>query len=238
MHASMEPKSNSSSHLDASSPSDATSHVGDEEQGLPLVPHSVPISVRSITSNTPISDYPEDSAVSSTSRYLRKKTSQIFNAVSAYGTARLPDVSITPKLAALVQSYTDSAVAADIKAEGEQVVREAAQTSASVTASNELPDVAEETSLLRGRKRASWGTQFRILSGRAFKNLYRDPALLAAHYLSAITLAGELVGVVMYISANFPVNPQLFVDYSTTASRKHCRWLIGSHYSSRRVLQK
>jgi len=46
-----------------------------------------------------------------------------------------------------------------------------------------------ETTLLRGRKRASYGTQFRILSGRAFKNLYRDPALLMAHYLSAIALA-------------------------------------------------
>jgi len=42
---------------------------------------------------------------------------------------------------------------------------------------------------LRGRKRASWGTQFRILSGRAFKNLYRDPALLAAHYISSVALA-------------------------------------------------
>jgi hypothetical protein len=56
----------------------------------------------------------------------------------------------------------------------------------------QLPDVAVETSLLRGRKRASFGTQFRILSGRAFKNLYRDPALLMAHYLSSIGLACEL----------------------------------------------
>jgi hypothetical protein len=55
--------------------------------------------------------------------------------------------------------------------------------------SNELPDVVLETSMLRGRKRASWGTQFRILSGRAFKNLYRDPALLTTHYLSAVGLA-------------------------------------------------
>jgi len=46
-----------------------------------------------------------------------------------------------------------------------------------------------ETTLLRGRKRASWTTQFRILSGRAFKNLYRDPALLAAHYIGSIGLA-------------------------------------------------
>lgn len=193
MHASMEPRSSNSPHPNTS-PSDSNSHIGDEEQGLPLVPHSVPISVRSIASNVPPDDT-ELSVTSSTSRYIKKKTSQIFNAVSAYGTTKLPHVPITPKLAALVQAYTDSAIAADIKAEGEQAAREAQQTGANGVASNELPDVAEETSLLRGRKRASWGTQFRILSGRAFKNLYRDPALLAAHYLSAIALASECLKV-------------------------------------------
>ncbi|EJD51118.1 hypothetical protein AURDEDRAFT_159530 [Auricularia subglabra TFB-10046 SS5] len=39
------------------------------------------------------------------------------------------------------------------------------------------------------RHRASWPTQFRILSGRAFINLYRDPALLLTHYLSSIAIA-------------------------------------------------
>ncbi|KXN86065.1 putative ATP-dependent permease [Leucoagaricus sp. SymC.cos] len=187
MQASMEPQSNNSPPLNASS--ETASNVGDEEQGLPLVPHSVPISVRSITLNTPIPENTEPSVASSTSKYLRKKTSQIFNAVSTYGNNRLPDVSITPKLAALVQAYAKSAIAAEIKAESEQIAHEAQQSNAHNAASNELPDVAEETSLLRGRKRASWGTQFRILSGRAFKNLYRDPALLATHYLSAIALA-------------------------------------------------
>ena len=56
---------------------------------------------------------------------------------------------------------------------------------------NQQPDVALENSLTKGRKRATWGTQFRILSGRAFKNLYRDPALLAAHYNSSIVVACE-----------------------------------------------
>ncbi|KAI0783919.1 hypothetical protein BC629DRAFT_1582504 [Irpex lacteus] len=51
-----------------------------------------------------------------------------------------------------------------------------------------LPDVALENSLTRGR-RGELGTQFTILSGRAFKNLYRNPALLAAHYISAIGVA-------------------------------------------------
>lgn len=191
MQASAEPKSINSPQLDASSPS-GSSNVGDEEQGLPLVPHSVPISVRSITSNTPL-DETELSVTSSTGNYIRKKTSQIFNAVNGYRSGQVPDTKIAPALAALVQAYLDSRVAADIKAEGGQIVQEAQQVGPNAIASNELPDVSEETSLLRGRKRASWGTQFRILSGRAFKNLYRDPALLAAHYISSIALAGEFL---------------------------------------------
>ena len=47
---------------------------------------------------------------------------------------------------------------------------------------HEMRDVAAETGMLREPQRAGWGTQFRILSGRAFKNLYHDPALLMAHY--------------------------------------------------------
>ena len=47
---------------------------------------------------------------------------------------------------------------------------------------HEMRDIAAETGMLRGPRRAGWGTQFRIMSGRAFKNLYRDPALLTAHY--------------------------------------------------------
>jgi hypothetical protein len=191
MQATIEPKNNNSPPINASS-SEAASAVGDEEQGLPLVPHSVPISVRSIISNAPISEDSDPSITTSTGRYLRKKTSQIYNAVSSYGLSRLPDVPITPRLAALVQAYAESPIAAEVKAEGEQVAREAQEAANShPVSSNELPDVAQETSLLRGRKRASWGTQFRILSGRAFKNLYRDPALLTAHYLSAIVLAGQ-----------------------------------------------
>lgn len=186
MRASTELKSNSSLQPDASS-SSSTSNVVDEEQGLPLVPHSVPISARSITSNTPLDE--TEPSLTSTGNYIKKKTSQIFNAVNEYRSGRVAGTMVTPELAALVQAYLDSSVAADIKAEGGQIVQEAQQVASAAAASNELPDVSEETSLLRGRKRASWGTQFRILSGRAFKNLYRDPALLTAHYTSSIALA-------------------------------------------------
>ena len=83
-------------------------------------------------------------------------------------------------------------------------------------ANGELPDVAAETTLLRGRKRASWGTQFRILSGRAFKNLYRDPYLLAAHYLSAIGLAREWLSVSVTTSRMLTSLQSFVVSSSTT----------------------
>ena len=161
-------------------------NLGDEERGLPIVPHAVPFSVRSILSNNPDDDTElqptrPTSAISSSSP--NKKT-------DAAGTP------LAPALVVLVDAYATSDIAAGIKADGDQLRREVMRTdngdAAAATGgavSNELPDVVLETSILRGRKGAGWGTQFRILSGRAFKNLYRDPALLAAHYLSAIGLA-------------------------------------------------
>jgi hypothetical protein len=55
-------------------------------------------------------------------------------------------------------------------------------------------DVETESRALRGYKRANWWTQFTILSGRAFKNLYRNPMLLLTHYAVSIVLARELSG--------------------------------------------
>lgn len=114
------------------------------------------------------------------------------SSASSSGTSsskRLP-----PKLLALVNAYATSEIALTVKREYEEIRRETERGEEGrgvLGRVNELPDVAVEMTLLRGRKRASWGTQFRILSGRAFKNLYRDPALLAAHYLSSVALACE-----------------------------------------------
>ena len=206
--ASMEPRSssNESLQIDISPPSD-DSNLGDEERGL-LAPHHVPLSVRSLLSanldeETELQTRPASAASStggyiatSTGNYIKRKTSQLLDAVSSG--SRNSEVVLTPQLAALVQAYADSEIAARIRREMEEVRREAeASRNGGATRNGdghitgELPDVALETTLLRGRKRASWGTQFRILSGRAFKNLYRDPALLAAHYLSAVGLAGR-----------------------------------------------
>ena len=199
------------------SPSD-NPNLGDAERGLPIVPHSVPISVRSLLSSNPEDETelpPPGSPNSSSSisaSYLRKKTSQIFEAVLNNGVISLVakqkqplrEVPVAPALSSLVEAYAASDIAAGIKADGEELRREVIRSDNGIpqqrdgngegggngVVSNELPDVVLETSMLRGRKRASWGTQFKILSGRAFKNLYRDPALLTAHYLSAVGLAG------------------------------------------------
>ncbi|KAL5039223.1 hypothetical protein BDV3_002607 [Batrachochytrium dendrobatidis] len=39
------------------------------------------------------------------------------------------------------------------------------------------------------RQRASWWIQFKILSGRSFKNLYRNPDLLRTHYIISVVIA-------------------------------------------------
>jgi hypothetical protein len=95
-------------------------------------------------------------------------------------------------LDALVKSYKESSIA---KAVHDDVATIAASNSHSINGEvNQTRDVAEESNVLRGRRRASWTTQFRILSGRAFKNLYRDPALLTAHYAASIAIASALTG--------------------------------------------
>lgn len=65
----------------------------------------------------------------------------------------------------------------------------------------EQRDIAEETALLKGYEKAGFWTQFKVLSGRAFKNLYRNPMLMAAHYAVAIC-AGFLCGFFFYHVTN------------------------------------
>jgi len=119
--------------------------------------------------------------------YIKRKTSELMDAVSL--SSHKTDTPLAPQLATLVEAYATSDIAEEIKNEIEEVRASAHSGANGNGPGGETRDVAVESSLLRGRKRASWGTQFRILSGRAFKNLYRDPALLAAHYISSIALA-------------------------------------------------
>ena len=190
------------------------SNLNDEERGLGraarhLLPQTTGRRSRASRSGSGSPEHPEEtelqtrpnSIASSTGKYIKRKTSQLLEAVSS--TSAQVNKQSSPKLAALVEAYAESEIANFIKRELEEMRREterAAEGRGVLGPVNELPDVALETSLLRGRKRASWGTQFRILSGRAFKNLYRDPALLAAHYLSSIALACESFGFLLVIA--------------------------------------
>ncbi|KAG1759716.1 hypothetical protein EDD22DRAFT_904851 [Suillus occidentalis] len=179
VHAGLEPRSPDSPFNDAVS-STSGDNLLDEERAVGA--SSVGSHGRSSTAVEEETEL-RTRRVSFTSS-IKRKTSQILEAVRSSPSG---DNVLTPKLAQLVESYSTSEVARSIKAETEvATAQHGADTS---HADGELRDVVVENSLLRGRKRASWGTQFTILSGRAFKNLYRDPALLAAHYLSSVVLA-------------------------------------------------
>ncbi|KAF8910449.1 hypothetical protein CPB84DRAFT_1763710 [Gymnopilus junonius] len=169
-------------------PSASSENLVDAELGLSDSQH-IPLQSSSGSSSTTANNNGNGNNHSSTST----GTGKLLNDANANA------ASIT--LSTLVGTFAKSEVAAELRAEGE-AMRSASSGTGNGTplsvggesgnggpVSSSLPDVVQETSMLRGRKRASWGTQFRILSGRAFKNLYRDPALLTAHYSSAIALA-------------------------------------------------
>ncbi|KAE9404292.1 hypothetical protein BT96DRAFT_973299 [Gymnopus androsaceus JB14] len=173
--------------LELSSPPEEGTNIADgertgllSEDGTELRTRNRPASVSSNSSTTRAYDS------------IKRKTSQLFEAVSgSSSSSSSTQIQLATKLKYLVDEYKRSDIANEIQ-EDKENVRSSAMAStenANGNGNGQLPDVAVETTLLRGRKRASWGTQFRILSGRAFKNLYRDPALLMAHYLSAVLLA-------------------------------------------------
>ena len=194
MNASMDLNTNDSAEHSVSPSEDAT-NLGDEERGL--ASRSTRIPPLSITSRASSASNTEETEPQTRRRSesvvgsIRRKTSQLLEAVTPSTSTRTDPAPVTPKLAELLDAYGRSDIASSIREEGEALRRgNLSRQTEGIIPSQQLPDVAVETTLLRGRKGASWGTQFRILSGRAFKNLYRDPALLTAHYLASIALAG------------------------------------------------
>ena len=202
MNASMDLNTNDSAEYSISPSEDAT-NLGDEERGL--ASRSTRISPLSVTSRTSSASNAEETELQTRRQSesvvgsIRRKTSQLLEVVTPSTSTRADPAPVNPKLVELLDAYTRSEIASSIREEGEALKRSnlnrqaESGASAEIDPSQQLPDVAEETTLLRGRKGASWGTQFRILSGRAFKNLYRDPALLTAHYLASIVLAGASI---------------------------------------------
>ncbi|WWC67467.1 uncharacterized protein I206_101375 [Kwoniella pini CBS 10737] len=91
---------------------------------------------------------------------------------------------IPEKLASLVLAARASDDAKIVEAEITRI-----QQGQSADGGDTSRDIDEETRLLKGSDKASYWTQFRLLSGRAFKNLYRNPLLMATHYAVAIIVA-------------------------------------------------
>lgn len=100
----------------------------------------------------------------------------------------LPSGSATPlsdRLASLVDSYSKSDIARETKAEIERLqVAAGGHDARDATAGGHQ--------LLNAPRRPGWWAQFTILSGRSFKNLYRNPMLMLSHYVVSVVVACEL----------------------------------------------
>ncbi|KAI0833563.1 hypothetical protein BC628DRAFT_1527478 [Trametes gibbosa] len=190
MQAGMEPRSLDSPATEATQPAEDVSPTADETNIPDEERAFIQPSNASAHSNSRLSQVDEVTeptragSIHSSTAYIRRQTSRLLEAIRPSSGAH--GGPVPPKLAELIESFKRSSIAAALSAE---VLEVASTPAVQGNGTTELPDVAVESGISRGRKRASWGTQFRILSGRAFKNLYRDPALLAAHYISAICVA-------------------------------------------------
>jgi hypothetical protein len=122
----------------------------------------------------------QPNSIASNTSSLRKRTSQLFKVIQ-FGSNRNIDRITSPNVESLVQAYNSSAIAGSVKTEISEEIR----------AGEDLTNAGTTVRTLCGHQRASWVTQFRILSGRAFKNMYRDPALLTAHYAASVVVAGK-----------------------------------------------
>lgn len=84
--------------------------------------------------------------------------------------------SPSPRINSLVAAFAASAILESVRAE---IGQEVAASSGSVD------------EVLQTYERAGWWMQFTILSGRSFKNLYRDPMLMLSHYVVSVVVACE-----------------------------------------------
>ncbi|KAE8212109.1 hypothetical protein CF327_g4215 [Tilletia walkeri] len=156
----------------------------DEETGLPSANEDAPIASGSRNS-VASSVFVQDVEAGDTELHTRQ------NSANESGSA---SPSLSSELLSLIRKYEDSEVFANLRAEVVSYQsRGAQQSGGSSTGEGQGPDDPDqepiETRALRGFKKASLWTQLVILSGRAFKNLYRNPMLMLAHYAMAIVLA-------------------------------------------------
>ncbi|GAA5979551.1 hypothetical protein JCM5350_004931 [Sporobolomyces pararoseus] len=151
---------------------DSTSASEDPERGNARV--------RPAPVNTSHSSTPEETELDSrlnSPASLAGQAKKLFSGSSS-GRNTPTSTPLPPHLARLVNAFTDSEVRKQTRAEVE-----GSQASANGHASN-------DSHVLRSYKGATWWSQFKILSGRSFKNLYRDPMLMLSHYAVAVVAAG------------------------------------------------
>lgn len=102
------------------------------------------------------------------------------------GSASPQGPTLSPELSRLVEAFAASTISQQTR---DGIAR--AKSNASTRGAGGGTDPHDLS--LRNYKRASPWDQFKILSGRSFKNLYRDPMLMLSHYVVAVVAAGELL---------------------------------------------
>ena len=96
-----------------------------------------------------------------------------------------PASGLGSDLDSLLTTYQNSDIAKSIHEEIASTVRTATTSNGVSNGVNN----ATKRGTLQGYKRISWAQQFLILSKRTWKNLYRNPMLMLAHYAIAILVA-------------------------------------------------
>ncbi|GAA5926365.1 hypothetical protein JCM1841_006993 [Sporobolomyces salmonicolor] len=142
------------------------------------VPHSHITPISTSASSTAADDTELDSRLDSRSG-IPGQAKRLFSS-SASGRDSPIQPILPPHLTRLVGAFASSEIAKQTRSDIEGATGEALANGYT----------AGDAVVLRSYKRATWWTQFRILSGRSFKNLYRDPMLMLSHYAVAVIAAG------------------------------------------------
>lgn len=154
--------------------------------------------------------------------YLIDLTMEALDSTDASGNEAAPSVNVvvenvpstdglTPHLRKLTQAYENSSVATELQAEISQILSQAASNYADGN-----DNLSGNTIVITSHKRPGIITQFRILADRTFKNLYRNPMLMFAHYAISVALALICGGLFYQVSntiAGFQNRMGLFFFY-------------------------
>lgn len=120
------------------------------------------------------------STFASDTELQNRKSSRASSLRQKLGLASSPSDQVhtirSPHLIHLIEAYNKSDIADGVK-------------DFHTEAKGSPSDAGSDLDKIASFKQASWWTQFRILSSRAFKNLYRNPMLMLAHYAVSIVVA-------------------------------------------------